>query len=292
MLALYHVSDVHFIFQDRRNGRRRPGMKFAAVPVVRDKALAAIADLIIARRHDLHCIQALCNRAGGHSILIPVKYLPHDLRLFLVHDEPVPVSRVLLITERRVVADEFPALPLHGQRALDLDGKLADVIVVDDVGKGYDRAAIPTGVFDAVKVIQDRDHADALLRKIVLHQPPKLRIIAPQAGVILKDDAVDFSAFNVTDQRLITRTFEIAACIPIVRIDGDRLDLFALLPQILQVLLVDAVLVLDAVALRLVSVFLAEPVVFSHAPFRCKMSRFLFLFVLHKGHGFSFLPNK
>ena len=174
----------------------------------------------------------------------------------------------------------------------DLDGKLANIIVIDNIGKGYDRAAIPARVFDAVEVIQDRDHTNALLRKVILHQPPQLRIIAPQAGVILKDDAVDFSAFNVTDQRQITWAIKIAARISVVGIDRHGLDLFALLPQMLQMLLVDAVLVLDAVALRLVSVFLAEPVVFSHAPFRCKMSRFLFLFVLHKGHGFSFLPNK
>ena len=114
MFALHHVSDVDFIFQNRCDGVDCPCPDFAAFLIVRNEALAAVADLEIARRHNLHRVQTLCNRICGHSALIPVKDLPHDFRLLFVHHELVMICRVFLIAERRIVSGKFAAFALHG----------------------------------------------------------------------------------------------------------------------------------------------------------------------------------
>ena len=292
VLALHHISDIDLVGEDGFHGVNGPGSSFRAVFIMGDETFTAVTDFEVSRRHDLHGVETLCDPAGGHAFLIPVKDPPDDFRLLLIDHQLVTVVGVLLITEGRIVAGKLPALALHGQGTLDFDGKLPDVVVVDNISKGDNGAAVASRVLHAVQIVQDGNHPDTLLGKIVLHEPAQLRVITTQSGIVFEDDAVDFPALNVPQQILIAGTVKIAACIPVVRIDRHGQNLFALITQVLNMLLIDAVLILDAVALRFVSVLLAQAVVFSHPPLDFQIVWLPVLFVLHKGHNCSFLPNK
>lgn len=150
--------------------------------------------------------------------------------------------------------------------------------------------AVPLGGLQAVDMVQDGDDANALLGKVLLQQTAQLRVIPAQAGVVLEDHAVDGSCLNVPHHAPVLRTLKIPPGISVVGVDrygGNRLPL---VPQVLDMLFNDPLLVLDAVALRFIPVLFAEADIDRYAPLD-RGSTVLFSLILYKGHIPSFPPG-
>ena len=254
------------------------------------KAFTALHSLIDRRGHDIQSVELFHNTACRNPICIPVENHADNFGGLWVNNQLMPILRAFLITVGGIVTKKFPPFPLHCKGGFDLDGELPDVVIVHDVGEGNNGATISVGVFQTVDVVQDRNNTDAFLREILLHKSAKFRVIAAQPGIILKNDAVDFSRLNIGNHPFILWPVKISAWVAIIGIDFNRSNYFALIFQILDMLLNDSLLILDAVTFQFISILFAEPNINSYVPLNIRCTCFISL-VLHKGHIHSFLLN-
>ena len=203
-------------------------------------------------------VELLDDRAGRAAALVPAVDHADNLGGLRVDDELVLVLGAFGVAVGRVVAEKLAALPLHGKGAFDLHGELSDVVVVHNVGKRHKGAAIGLRVAQAVDVVEYRDHADALLREVVLHELAELRVVSAQARIVLKDHAVDLARLDVRDHAPVRGALEVAAGIAVVGVDLDGGNDLALLLQMSDMVFYDFALVLDAVAFRFIPVLFAQ----------------------------------
>ena len=108
------------------------------------------------------------------------------------------------------------ALHLGVLGALGLDGHIAAVIFADEILECYVHAAGVTLEFAAVKIVADGNEAGMEQREHALDKVAGFNAVAPEAGKILDDDAVDLIGPHQLNELLYLRTLKIRAAVPVV----------------------------------------------------------------------------
>ena len=125
------------------------------------------------------------------------------------------VFRVAHQTIGRSAAAEL-ALPGTGHNASqNFLGNVTAVHIVQDVLERGDVHFLPS---QTVHTVRDGDIPNMVLRKENLDITTSFNIVAAKTGKVFRDNAVDFSGFNVGNHPLERRTVEIAPGVAIVHI--------------------------------------------------------------------------
>ena len=112
------------------------------------------------------------------------------------------------------------ALHLGVLGALGFDGHIAAVILADEILERHVHAAGVALEFAAVKIVADGNEAGMEQREHTLDEVAGFNAVAPKAGKVLDDDAVDLIGPHQLNEPLYLRTLEVRTAVPVV--DGHQ----------------------------------------------------------------------
>ncbi len=152
--------------------------------------VVTLGRLVLPRGGDVPTHQLPCDVRGIDALCGEAEDQLHNLcRLRVRLHASVHTLAVAVGTDFALI---FPALHLGVLRAFRLDGHILAVILVDEVLESHVHAAGVALMMVAVVIIADGDEARMEQRKDPFHEIAGFDAVAPKAGEILDDDAVDF----------------------------------------------------------------------------------------------------
>ena len=99
---------------------------------------------------------------------------------------------------------------------LGFDGHIAAVILADEILERHVHAAGVALEFAAVKIVADGNEAGMEQREHTLDEVAGFNAVAPKAGKVLDDDAVDLIGPHQLNEPLYLRTLEVRTAVPVV----------------------------------------------------------------------------
>ena len=209
-LADHIHAGVAFVLQNAENGGCTPNPVTAGNIV----GVIAVRRFILAGSGDVSAEQLPRDGGGVDTLGGKLEDKLHDgsgLRVRL--HSAIGAFAVAVGTDFALI---LAALHLGVLGTLGFDGHIAAVIFADEVLERHVHAAGVALEFAAVKIVADGNEAGVEQRKHTLDEIAGFNAVAPEAGKVLDDDAVDLIGPHQLNELLYLRTLKICAAVPIV----------------------------------------------------------------------------
>ena len=209
-LADHIYAGVAFVLQNAENGGRTPNPVTAGNIV----GMIAVRRFVLAGGGDVSAEQ-LSRDGGGVNAhggkLEDELHNSSGLRVRL--HSAIGAFAVAVGTNLALV---LAALHLGVLGTLGFNGHIAAVILADEILERHIHAAGVALEFAAIKIVADGNEAGMEQWEHTLDEVSSFNAVAPEAGKILDDDAVDLIGPHQLHELLYLRTLKICTAVPIV----------------------------------------------------------------------------
>ena len=209
-LADYIYAGVAFVSQNAENGRCTPN------PVAAGNIMGVIAvrRLVFSGCRNTAPEKLPRDGSGVHATCGEAENELHNgsgLRVRL--HSAIGTFAVAVGTNLALI---LTALHLGVLGTLGFDGHIAAVILADEILERHVHAAGVALEFAAVKIVADGNEAGMEQREHTLDEVAGFNAVAPKAGKVLDDDAVDLIGPHQLNEPLYLRTLEVRTAVPVV----------------------------------------------------------------------------
>ena len=213
-LSLYQFPGVDLIVQDAVHCLGRPRRLIALAEM--QAQLCTALQLSYCWGWDFLCIQAVCDALIAHAAGLPAENTLHILCGQFVHDQLGMIAGVLLVSIGCKTSHKITAFPLDRKLALDFDGNVPAVRIVEQVPH-WDHdgiAGLPRRL--TVIVVRHGNQPDPHDRKNAFQITSRFNVIPSKAGQIFHQNTVDGPLLQFPKQSLERRPFKVRAGVTIV----------------------------------------------------------------------------
>ena len=213
-LSLHQFSDIDLVVQNavHRLGRPRRLIAFAEMQA----QLCTALQLSCRRRWCFLRIQAVCDALIAHAADLPAENVLYRFCCQFVHDQFGMIGRILPVSIRCKAPHKIAAFALNHKLALDLDGNVPAVRIVEQVPHwNHDGiAGLPRRL--TVIVVRHCNQPNPHDRKNAFQITSHFNVIPSKAGQIFHQNAVDGPLLQFPEQVLERRPFKVRAGVAIV----------------------------------------------------------------------------
>ena len=205
-LSLHQFSDVDLVVQNAVHCFGRPRRLIALAEM--QAQLCTALQLSCSRGRHLFRIQSVCDPLIIHATDLPEENILHCFRCQFVHDQLGMIAGVLLISIGCKTSHKITAFPLDRKLALDFDGNVPAVRIVEQVPH-WDHdgiAGLPRRL--TVIVVRHCNQPNPHDRKNAFQITSHFNVIPSKAGQIFHQNAVDSPLFQFPEQVLERRPFK------------------------------------------------------------------------------------
>ena len=205
-LSLNQFSDIDLVVQNAVHRLGRPRRLIALAEM--QAQLCTALQLSCSRGRHLFRIQSVCDPLIIHATDLPEENILHCFRCQFVHDQLSMIAGVLLVSIGCKTSHKITAFPLDRKLALDFDGNVPAVRIVEQVPH-WDHdgiAGLPRRL--TVIVVRHRNQPNPHDRKNAFQITSHFNVIPSKAGQIFHQNAVDSPLFQFPEQVLERRPFK------------------------------------------------------------------------------------
>ena len=213
-LSLHQLPGIDLIVQNTVHRLGRPRRLIALAEM--QAQLCAALQLSRGWRRHLFRIQAVCDALIIHATDLPAENILHCFRCQFVHDQLGMITGVLLVSIGCKTSHKITAFPLDRKLALDFDGNVPAVRIVEQVPH-WDHdgiAGLPRRL--TVIIIRHCNQPDPHDRENTFQITPHFNVISSKSGQIFHQNTVDGPLLQFPKQLLERRPFKVRAGVTIV----------------------------------------------------------------------------
>ena len=205
-LSLYQFPGIDLIVQDAVHCLGGP-RRLIALAEMQTQLCTALQLSRSGGRHFL-CIQTICDALITHAVDFPAKNVLHRFRCQFIYNQLGVIIRVFLVSIGCKTSHKITAFPLDRKLALDFDGNVPAVGIVEQVPH-WDHdgiAGLPRRL--TVIVVRHCNQPDPHDGKNAFQITSHFNVIPSKAGQIFHQNAVDSPLFQFPEQVLERRPFK------------------------------------------------------------------------------------
>ena len=164
----------------------------------------------------LSCIQTVCDALIAHTADLPAKNTLYIFCCQFVYDQLAMIAGVLLVSIGCKTSHKITAFPLDRKLALDLDGNIPAVGIVEQIPhRNHDGiAGLPRRL--TVIVVCHSNQPDSHDRENTFQITSHFNIVSPESGQIFHQNTVDGPLLQFPEQVLERRPFKVRAGVTII----------------------------------------------------------------------------
>ena len=213
-LSLNQFSDIDLVVQNTVHRLGRPRRLIALAEM--QAQLCTALQLSCSRGRHLFRIQSVCDALIIHATDLPAENILHCFRYQFVYDQLGMIAGVLLVSIGCKTSHKIAAFPLDRKLALDLDGNIPAVGIVEQIPhRDHDGiAGLPRRL--TVIVVCHSNQPDPHDRENTFQITSHFNVISSKAGQIFHQNTIDGPLLQFPEQVLERRPFKVRAGVTIV----------------------------------------------------------------------------
>ena len=213
-LSLHQFPSIDLIVQDAVHCFGGPWRLIALAEM--QAQLCTALQLSCSWGRYLSCIQPVCDALIAHTADLPAKNTLYIFCCQFVYDQLGMIAGVLLVSIGCKTSHKIAAFPLDRKLALDLDGNIPAVGIVEQIPhRDHDGiAGLPRRL--TVIVVCHSNQPDSHDRENTFQITSHFNIVSPESGQIFHQNTVDGPLLQFPEQVLERRPFKVRAGVTII----------------------------------------------------------------------------
>ena len=206
-LSLHQLSDIDIVVQNAVHCLGRPRRLITLAEM--QAQLCTALQLSRSGGRYLSCIQTVCDALIIHATDLPAENILHCFRCQFVHNQLGMIAGILLVSIGCKTSHKITAFPLDRKLALDFDGNVPAVRIVEQVPH-WDHdgiAGLPRRL--TVIVVRHCNQPDPHDRENTFQITPHFNVISSKAGQIFHQNTVYGPLLQFPEQVLERRPFKV-----------------------------------------------------------------------------------